>query len=721
MTNLFEQLALNSGLYPEKVRKEMGETSVHWSSESWKKREAFLRHQMVCTLLCNTEELVTDEVLNIKRNIRAAASDRGSEGPQTSGASSVGTENSSHSSHHGSTLDPGVATIYRCELLEGKSNLTVLQNKITREKMQCKAPFKKMYDIYDLAENKLVEVKVTIKPYAELEKFKTGPDPDQFISFIHLNPRNPSQVKTWNMTNRLPGVHKAISFLQTRLETWKNLGMMDYEVDPDVNLTQDTLCDPAMNEWVDIWKSSFWDKRMDKTPDDYVSDAANEDNLKPLVEPTLKNALEDVSKRKDPFMEYNGLLLPPYWKTIVETHKAKDSEMMEEMLELLGSLTALRAEDHDIIDAVNEVTEIYNDCVIEGHHSHFQWLSQRDLEKSRNFKWVIGIGVKNSVEYDNHPDLAQPEYGEPPKRRYHPWMSGLLTDLTLDHGKPVEFYGDLMSPEYVWPNAHPMVTTSDAILSIFLHAFGKSWSSMFCSEIRNTFSRLGGAYSSTFPNKRFAEVVAFPLYSTGVVGEERKRYLSGLIIRGESHAKQPTDRIPLLIVELCDEFSESAKYLRFIKKAKWARTSKGQLVCVRQNSIMKSDPTYLSYVHNSLYLSANMMGDLLLKSLPTPNSDLQIHGVAFMARHKEWVLERITEGVIMALMGGSQEEGAMAIIRKIFMMKVAWMRKRPVFGWDEVGLADALNECLFDHPFALYLAYHLRETLSDELILPDRI
>lgn len=702
---MFESLILNKGLYPEKFIAKMGETSPHWSKSSWKQRETFLRHQMVCVLLCNTEELLTEETLSIKKEMRKANKEGSLETATTSSSSKVSVSTEVEN------------TIYRCQLLEGKSNLNILQNTITKRRMGIDKAFTKMYDIYDMAENKLVEVKVTLNGQKELETFNESADPDQFISLFHINPANPSRILTVNITNPLPGVNKAVAFLETRLKDLKEMGFMDYEIDPNVDPIAEILCDPVIEDWVKIWKDSFWSK---KNNDDFdgVLDATNADGLKPFLESKLKKAIEDTSLRKEPYMEYNGVLLPPIMKSLSISNVEKDQEMMTEMISDLGLLTELRKEDSEIISAVNEAINLYKSNVIECGLNHFQFATRRDINATRNLKWAIGLGVKDSVESYDDDLLRQPEYSEPPKRRYHPWMSNMLVDLAKPHDKEDRFYEGILKSEYIWEDNHPIVDAADSILESFLSPFCESYISIFCSEIRNMFSRLSGAYTSVKPSKKYCQIVIFPLYASGSCDGVYTRYISGFAIRGEYHAKQPTDRIPLITVECCDEHGEGSKYLRFVKKARWARTISGKLLCIRQNSIMKNDPTFLAYVHNSLYLSINMMGDLLLKETST-NEDLKIKGITFVMKHREWMMERATEGVMMALLGGSQEEGALAIIRKIFMNKIVWMRKRPVFGWDEEGLAGALNECLFDHPFALYMAQHMRESLSDTDTMPS--
>jgi hypothetical protein len=63
--NKFEILVNNGKLYSEAFIKTFGINSPHWFPSNWHQRELSLRHDMVCVLLCNLEEvdvkLIEDE------------------------------------------------------------------------------------------------------------------------------------------------------------------------------------------------------------------------------------------------------------------------------------------------------------------------------------------------------------------------------------------------------------------------------------------------------------------------------------------------------------------------------------------------------------------------------------------------------------------------------------------------------------------------------------
>jgi len=62
----------------------------------------------------------------------------------------------------------------------------------------------------------------------------------------------------------------------------------------------------------------------------------------------------------------------------------------------------------------------------------------------------------------------------------------------------------------------------------------------------------------------------------------------------------------------------------------------------------------------------------------------------------------MAEGVIIAMLGNSQDEGIFGQVRKVFMMMVTWKRERKVVSWDVESFGKKCNECIIDSPVAMH-------------------
>lgn len=185
------------------------------------------------------------------------------------------------------------------------------------------------------------------------------------------------------------------------------------------------------------------------------------------------------------------------------------------------------------------------------------------------------------------------------------------------------------------------------------------------------------------------------------------------MIRGPQHATHGTDRVPIITCERYSRIDFAQKMKPFIKKAIFVFDSLGREWCMRVNSVMKADAPFLSFIVNSSYLAANMVGEFTVgnpRNQTDYRADLQIETLLSVGR--TWVLERAAEGAMMAVVGGSQEEGLLAALRKVFMRKLCWSRGEKAYMGDIQGFCDSINECLLDRPLSLYFAHQFREILN---------
>lgn len=128
-------------------------------------------------------------------------------------------------------------------------------------------------------------------------------------------------------------------------------------------------------------------------------------------------------------------------------------------------------------------------------------------------------------------------------------------------------------------------------------------------------------------------------------------------------------------------------------------------IVARVNSISRGDPNHLIFVNNSLFVACNLVGEIILtdKNL-SANSNLEDSVEKFCGMFKEWINARVVEGILMASLGGAQEEGFFAQLRKFFMILMGMARQKDIFSWNIKDLCTEMNECLIDRPLAMHFA-----------------
>lgn len=65
--------------------------------------------------------------------------------------------------------------------------------------------------------------------------------------------------------------------------------------------------------------------------------------------------------------------------------------------------------------------------------------------------------------------------------------------------------------------------------------------------------------------------------------------------------------------------------------------------------------------------------------------------------------EKFTEGIVMATIGNSRDEGYMVILRKIGMVLYSWKHDSAIANWDIGSFWEKTLENLIHNPFPLYL------------------
>lgn len=700
------EMICNSGtLYTEEFIQHFGKKSPHWSSSTWPQREASLRHDMVCILLCNLQPVkrFADEDCDFwleRPAIKRSRTQSGSTASTSTGQSDVVMEDADAGEYNDQIASmPNPEALLRYIVLEGKSNIAQYQNMLSTKYHL--PSMKKQYDIFDRVEKKFIEVKVTLNYTKSLLEYELKEDPKERTALVHMNPSS-YKLTMVGKEDPMPGAAKAEEFLlkrAVRLAAYPSV--VDSDLFVSESLIEEVFCNSRFNKSVAEWSNLFWDyKNKEPSSDENQMEMAA---LITLSEHRLKELIEDTSKRDAPFMTLPLKVLPRPIVREAETSLNLDGEMLDFIMKGLTF-----REDSEKAKIANWLVKRWS----LGEKKTFCFTVNRERKIIPDLvQKDLGMGCKGTVRSDDHENLRQKEFGPIPKARYSAWMDHLMKYLSKPNGTGINYFEDLQNSENA--DEHPMAVLSDTAVSSYFKLFGNSNLGAYCNKVKGVYSRFGGAYAGRGGSgKGKPETVIFPIYAVGNRNGETVRSVSGFIVRGAHHARTATDRIPFIIIEMLDSV-EGLKYWPFVRNMHILHDTHGNAWSYRVNSIAKGSTSFLSFMANSAYLPANMLGELTI-NIPNPANNLDAGNevINFLNSYPEWFMDRCCESVMMAVLGSSQEEGAMAIIRKIYMLKLAWSRGEKPLGYDLPGLADALNECLINSPFALYMGKKIRDTLA---------
>nr|UVF62195.1 MAG: polymerase PA [Bat faecal associated orthomyxo-like virus 1] len=675
--DVYEELIRSEKIYLKEFVKSFGEDSPHWFGASWRSREESLRHDYCCILLCNLEMYFPD----LKRKALTSLSSQPSKKmktdlPQPSTSSSL------------ETIFEAPNKEFRMILLEGNPSAASIQSEYEK-KFGCDK-MNKMWDIIDLKEKKFIEVKVSINKrdrelefLADLKKCKIN------HSLCVLNPSN-GEISWYNHPGGLDGEEKATSFLLQRKLYLTSKNHIESSLDFEKDLISEVFVSPWFNKNVQEWVKGIWDLRHLSPPANY-----NIDHGQSLYEVTcerLLEKLEDPRGRKSDIARWRGKILCEPMVANVKTQSYEDSTMVTEFFETIG-----KSEE---IKRILELWNIKKNC--------YELLCFNELNKRENLELsnMCGWSMKKRTFDPSDNTTKMKENEERVPLRYHEWFDHLMFELGDDHLQEGEPFSQLKQEE--WSSMNPMSRVARRAVTTSLGYYAKKNSSVFASKLVNFYSRLGRNYtpSQNPQNKTRKNIVIFPIYATlhkadgGIV-----RLISGVCLRGPMHAKRTTDKISIVTIEL---LNDDEYYHDKIHKAKVIVTDKGFKICMRINSIERSDPNFLIFVNNSLLVAVNLLGELVLNNpLLKHDADLLSEISTWEKKYQKWLHSRVVEALVMAAIGGSQEEGYFAQYRKIFMCLLAIRRKEKCFGWDIEGLCKKTNECMINSPLPMYLQVSL--------------
>lgn len=226
---------------------------------------------------------------------------------------------------------------------------------------------------------------------------------------------------------------------------------------------------------------------------------------------------------------------------------------------------------------------------------------------------------------------------------------------------------------------------------------------LYIDQITNFYSRISGTYNTTIGKRTtHSHIAAIPIKINSVIEGEQKRWITGVAFRGPHHMRSATDKSNLLIVEEIKDMSSFPA--NFYDKMTIFKTGNKTFI-VRKTAVKKIDGIHLTFVRNALFVSCNMIGDILMRHKNFISED------AFKAlcashitnqRSLNFFMDRVVDSTLMSVIGNSRDEGYFSMFRKFFMILLNRRRQHNSFTFDVAGMCDKLNECLIDNPLSMF-------------------
>ncbi|QQO86213.1 polymerase acidic protein [Lake Chad virus] len=754
----YRLLISNNQLYEPDFVTQAGEQSEHWSRDNWKKREESLRHDKVCMLLMNTEpreeghiqieeraqessskstateeeekkfsmdqveelvdvgRVVYRENIELEQEAEEAQMEEQAEGGSDSGDEEdffFGAEEEIEEDP-----DPEVLELMEPDLIDSNYRYTLLEGVTSGKYAQMEFTnlwgivTNNQWDLVDRNRRKLIEVKVTTRPpldvWEEVQQHAHGTDPEHYGAFIiHDDLQGNFTPYKFGNIDDLPGWPGALDFLIRRHAFLTSYGGIPAAGGIEDRLpVWDTIFMDKTRGWVaPLWKRGQIHPRRDDAP-----------RMEPFDIDKFITLLEDPRERDLPkSAKWKGKLLPASWSRTIATVLDKDVDMVKVVINdfgVVGLWEAINSNEFKLertVDALSRLLKIFK----EGFENKDPYISVRKRKqgwlirgKPRTSELVealmeLGIGCK-PYKMTGAPEdgMKQWDYGDIEKMKWEDWM----TELMETEAQPIAertFQGGIFREA---KSSHVLDDPAKKLCSRLYELFRTHKIGATCAKYMGFYSRMGGSYlrAVTGKNRQHSSLAILPLYyKTYDSKGQGKRNLTGFVIRGPHHVRESTDTINLLIVEkTCLTRAQMRE-----------RLSGGALVngtwWVRKNAIRKTDPTYLSFLHNALFVPTNFLGELVTTN---PN-------ISFARDNPEYWdvilsgsfgscpgfhLRRIIETVLMGILGKSQEEGYHDMYRKVYMLLMAEGRGDIAQVMDIRAMAEEMNECLLDSAFVMW-------------------
>lgn len=721
----YRALVEEKQLYTPIFIRKFGMESPHWKNESWYKRELSLRHDMCCVLLCNLQmSEVTGELLSSNEGEVVHQEEREevepidpSEAEQEDIIEEVAQDFEEEHEKIVSDTIMRMEEKHRFQLLEGASIAELMQNQFCARNNI--TPFSSLFDIIDKDLKKLIEVKVTKDPEKAKEDYYIKSTGNHVNTALVIIDPDTHEINFENHPGDFNGIPKVRNFLTMRKMKMDQLEIMESTSTADEISVNKIFPNDYINNMVYEFIKHIRINIRDKQFSPPNIDSPNEGLPPRMYAKDMYNCLEDPSKRYDcPPVKWNGKLIPDFYCSTNFTKISTDRELVIEFTDEWGQ------EGNDFMKLIKQRIES-----IKSEIFNFSLYNQNEVRRKEvpdTVSKMLGIGAKKKYFDAGDNSTVQQETGYPPKLRYERWFNFTMMDMSL----PTEDKGTSFS--HLWERdqerpVHPMAKISRKASIKILQLYSKMNAARYASKTINFYSRLGGSYTnSRLKASKQGNVVIFPLYSNVKIEGEDQRNLTGIAVRAPHHATQPSDKIMFVTIERIDINKKTKIFWDANNDIGDLCEINGKLYLTRQNAINKNDTVYLTFINNSLFNAANMVGEIcLVKCSGKPHIRVDNEIETFLETYQLWVCERITEGVIMAVCGSNQEEGLMSQLRKAVMAMMHKRRHGYAICWDLVKFCEGLNECCLNRPLAMYFQKSLHDIMwymasrNEDSTLPD--
>lgn len=195
-----------------------------------------------------------------------------------------------------------------------------------------------------------------------------------------------------------------------------------------------------------------------------------------------------------------------------------------------------------------------------------------------------------------------------------------------------------------------------------------------------------------------------PIYATAHK-TSTYRAISGVIIKGPQHARDPTDKINLVVIDKVSNKSMDEELWKFLPNLCYItpaliRGEKNSFV-LRKTAMNKMDSSYYAFNLNALFETCNSLGEMVFNKALILNLLDKISNT-ILSENGDWYKARIVESLLMLRIGNTRDESLFSMLRKLFMALMAFDRKAPIYNYNQRGFAHKINECVVDNPLGTY-------------------
>lgn len=769
---IHRSLVDKSHLYPEFLVNNARDSDPHWEKASWKEREESLRHDYVCILLPNGERYTTgagtgesdpstksSSSSDVAHSAEKAASlqlraqmrvqgvldepeeSQIYEGEEKEQSDEEGLlfqgldedfeedeDGAGPSEVRGGLEELIVGTSYndgfRYVVLEGVTRGKRTQTSYTTA---WGIQTDKAWDILDKKLKRLIEVKVSRRDPLTLwnELTEQTNTPVASIGLVVVSIAGPNIEIEYYNCDKMRGEGLVCDFLHRRNTfIMENKGDLPLER-LDAMLLYNQQFDQDAKDWF--------------KPIDHQSRESAQPNItsRPIelvqFRPTdLLEKLDDPSHRSGPSAKWLGKILPMSWTECARTKHDKDIQMVNEFLETLSfdshrEVNWSASKGLKLKEQAQTLITGFREVIAKGE-THVKVRSTKKgyrvvngPETTKGFSEslaCLGVGQKpqkRTTVLKSDMKQPPPRTGSERLKRYDDWPRELVTT----ESQAIDYVASGAIDFTEGKRVHPWDALAQNACRELYNLMTRIRAGHTCYRVMNMYSRLGGPYALdvVLGTAAHSSVAVFPIYHTvhhkNDVNKKTIRMLSGVVFRGPHHLREATDKVNLLIIERIGPQCDVDRVLEkgILLDGKWF---------IRCNAIRKADPTYLSFLHNAFFVPMNYAGELMASHahFGTLQADPKQWNVIFnevLASPRKYHAERMTEIILMGILGGSQEEGHFAIFRMVYMLLLEYKNSEPVFVLDLEALAQALNECLIDSAWAMYWHTALRDVIAQRI------